>query len=93
MKQASYINLPTFLVCQLSTKKRRSAKSKESTNAFSLQRHALCLTLHLLTVCTCHVAYAFQSESTLYLPECQGTPCSKQKKKQQKQTKKQKKTL
>ena len=67
MKQASYINLPTFLVCQLSTKKRRSAKSKESTNAFSLQRHALCLTLHLLTVCTCHVAYAFQSESTLYI--------------------------
>ena len=26
-----------------------------------------------------HVMYEFQSESTLYiLPECQGTPCSKQ---------------
>ena len=33
------------------------------------------------TVCSYHVTYAFQSESTLYphsLPECQGTPCSKQ---------------
>ena len=36
-------------------------------------------TVHL-TVCTCHVTYAFQSESTLYscLTECQGTSCSKQ---------------
>ena len=33
----------------------------------------------LLTVCCYHVTYKFQSESTLYrLPECQGTPCSKQ---------------
>ena len=33
----------------------------------------------LLTVCYYHVTYKFQSESTLYrLPECQGTPCSKQ---------------
>ena len=31
------------------------------------------------TVCYYHVMYEFQSESTLYsLPECQGTPCSKQ---------------
>ena len=31
------------------------------------------------TVCYYHVTYEFQSESTLYsLPECQGTPCSKQ---------------
>ena len=34
---------------------------------------------NLLTVCYYHVTYEFQSESTLYsLPECQGTPCSKQ---------------
>ena len=32
-----------------------------------------------LTVCYHHVMYDFQSKSTLYsLPECQGTPCSKQ---------------
>ena len=32
-----------------------------------------------LTVCYYHVMYEFQGESTLYnLPECQGTPCSKQ---------------
>ena len=38
-----------------------------------------------LTVCSYHVTYAFQSESTLYCcqgtpecPGCQGTPCSKQ---------------
>ena len=32
-----------------------------------------------LTVCYYHVTYEFQSESTLYnLPECQGTPWSKQ---------------
>ena len=32
-----------------------------------------------LTVCSYHVAYAFQSESTLNSwPECQGTRCSKQ---------------
>ena len=32
-----------------------------------------------LTICYYHVTYEFQSESTLYsLPECQGTPCSKQ---------------
>ena len=32
-----------------------------------------------LTVCCYHVTYEFQSESTVYsLPECQGTPCSKQ---------------
>ena len=32
-----------------------------------------------LTVCYYHVTYEFQSESSLYsLPECQGTPCSKQ---------------
>ena len=32
-----------------------------------------------LTVCYHHVKYEFQSESTPYsLPECQGTPCSKQ---------------
>ena len=31
------------------------------------------------TVCYYHATYEFQSESTLYsLPECQGTPCSKQ---------------
>ena len=31
------------------------------------------------TGCYYHVTYQFQSESTLYgLPECQGTPCSKQ---------------
>ena len=31
------------------------------------------------TVCYYHVMYEFQSESTLYsLPECLGTPCSKQ---------------
>ena len=34
---------------------------------------------NLLTVCYYHVTYEFQSDSTLYsLPECQGTPCSKQ---------------
>ena len=33
----------------------------------------------LAAVCYYHVTYEFQSESTLYsLPECQGTPCSKQ---------------
>ena len=33
----------------------------------------------VLTVCYYHVTYEFQSESTLYsLPECEGTPCSKQ---------------
>ena len=33
----------------------------------------------MLTVCYYHVTYEFQSESTLLsLPECQGTPCSKQ---------------
>ena len=31
-----------------------------------------------LSVCSYHATYAFQSESTLWLPECQGTPCSKQ---------------
>ena len=32
-----------------------------------------------LTVCYYHVTYEFQSESILFsLPECQGTPCSKQ---------------
>ena len=32
-----------------------------------------------MTVCYYHVIYEFHSESTLYsLPECQGTPCSKQ---------------
>ena len=32
-----------------------------------------------LTVCYYHVTYEYQSESTRYsLPECQGTPCSKQ---------------
>ena len=32
-----------------------------------------------LTVCYYHVTYEFQSYSTLYnVPECQGTPCSKQ---------------
>ena len=32
-----------------------------------------------VTVCYYHVTYEVQSESTLYsLPECQGTPCSKQ---------------
>ena len=31
-----------------------------------------------MNVWSCHVTYAFQSESTLYnFPECQGTPCSK----------------
>ena len=31
------------------------------------------------TVCYYHVTYEFHSESTIYsLPECQGTPCSKQ---------------
>ena len=31
------------------------------------------------TVCYYDVTYEFQSESTLYnLPQCQGTPCSKQ---------------
>ena len=39
---------------------------------------ALICTVHL-TVCYYHITYEFQSESTLYsLPECQGTPCSKQ---------------
>ena len=33
----------------------------------------------LTTVCYYHVTYEFQSESTFNsLPECQGTPCSKQ---------------
>ena len=32
-----------------------------------------------LRLCYYHVTYEFQCESTLYsLPECQGTPCSKQ---------------
>ena len=32
-----------------------------------------------VTVCYYHVTYEFQSESTLHsLPECHGTPCSKQ---------------
>ena len=32
-----------------------------------------------MLLCYCHVMYEFQSESTPYsLPECQGTPCSKQ---------------
>ena len=32
-----------------------------------------------LIVCSYHIAYAFQSESTLSSwPECQGTRCSKQ---------------
>ena len=31
-----------------------------------------------LTLCSYHVTYLFQSEITLQLPECQGTPCSKQ---------------
>ena len=35
--------------------------------------------ISILTVCYYHVTYKFQSESTIYgLPECQGTPCSKQ---------------
>ena len=36
-------------------------------------------TYKILTVLYYHVTYEFQSESTLYsLPECQGTPCSKE---------------
>ena len=31
-----------------------------------------------ISVCFSHVTYAFQGESTLYSPECQRTPCSKQ---------------
>ena len=39
---------------------------------------ALICTVHL-TVCYYHITYEFQSESALYsLPECRGTPCSKQ---------------
>ena len=35
--------------------------------------------LKFMTVYSCHVTYAFQSQSTLYsLLECHGTPCSKQ---------------
>ena len=35
--------------------------------------------LFLKSACYYHVTYEFQSESTFYsLPECQGTPCSKQ---------------
>ena len=35
--------------------------------------------IRLIIVCYYHVTYEFQSESTLYsLPECHGTPCSKQ---------------
>ena len=30
------------------------------------------------SVCSYHVTYTFQSESRLYLLECQGTPCLKQ---------------
>ena len=33
----------------------------------------------VLTACYYQVTYEFRSESTFYiLPECQGTPCSKQ---------------
>ena len=48
---------------------------------YSYQRFAeeVIEVLLFLTLCSCHVTYAFQSQSTLYsLPECQGTPCSKQ---------------
>ena len=32
-----------------------------------------------MTICYYRVKYEFESESTLYnLPECHGTPCSKQ---------------
>ena len=43
------------------------------TSLLNCQKHIF------LTGCYHHVMYKFQSESTLYsLPECQGTPCSKQ---------------
>ena len=38
-----------------------------------------CCIRFIMTVCYYHVTYEFQSELTLYsVPECQGTPCSKQ---------------
>ena len=37
-----------------------------------------CFVFLRVTVCSCHFTYAFQKESTLLLPESQGTPCSKQ---------------
>ena len=39
----------------------------------------LSTTMMRLAVCYCHVTHEFQNESTVYsLPECKGTPCSKQ---------------
>ena len=41
--------------------------------------HFFTLFIIFLTVCYYHVTYQFHSESTLNsVPECQGTPCSKQ---------------
>ena len=46
---------------------------------FGSHRHHDSGDIMVLTVCYYHVTYKFQSESTLYsLPECQGTPYSKQ---------------
>ena len=52
--------------------------SKRTLNHFAKLAKWLCCVLHL-HACFYHVTYEFQSESRLYsLPECQGTPCSKQ---------------
>ena len=52
-------------------------ESKYTAKLLSINNETQCVPL--LTVCYYHVTYEFRSESTLYsLPECQGTPCSKQ---------------
>ena len=46
---------------------------------YTIQKQLISLNVEQQTVCYYHVAYEFQSESRFYsLPECQGTPCSKQ---------------
>ena len=49
------------------------------SNYPNIKENCIYYDIWFLTVCYYHVTYDFQSESTIYnLPECQGTPCSKQ---------------
>ena len=54
---------------------------KQFIPTFSLvQRNIKIRICFFLTVCYHHITYEIQNDSTLFsLPECQGTPCSKEK--------------